>query len=179
MGRVRSVAEDFIEVDWKPDWVRAHRVEPRPPRVVANAIVLHRTDAPTIGSTLSKFITKQVNAHYVVDVDGHVVKMVSEADEASHAGPGAQWRGEKPVNSFSIGIEIVNGGGKFPAPQMTGLIRLIQDLMDALRIPRRRVLAHGEVNPLEPAKHNEELLIPWEIPRLCRGGSRSLTFPGF
>jgi hypothetical protein len=22
-------------------------------------------------------------------------------------------------------------------------------------------------------------LIPWEIPRLCRGGSRSLTFPGF
>jgi N-acetyl-anhydromuramyl-L-alanine amidase AmpD len=166
-GRVRSVAGDFIEVDWKPDWVRAHRVGPRPPRVVANAIVLHRTDAPTIGSTLSNFITKPVNAHYVVDVDGHVVKMVFEADQASHAGPGAQWRGEQPVNAFSVGIEIVNDGGRFPAPQMTGSIRLIQELMEEFRIPRRRVLAHCEVHPLKPDDEDPNLLINARLP--CPG----------
>lgn len=174
-GRVIKYGKDFIEIDWKPDWVSAG-----PPGVVEyrkgadvfdlrnpgwiqkagavfdadqGVIVIHRTDTNTIGSALNTFIKGDANIHYVVDVDGHVVKMLDDkAQYGRHAGTGAQWEGKYPVNFFAIGIELVNNGGAFPQAQMDSLINLVDMLRKIYGISSHRVLAHCEVSPLAGKK---------------------------
>lgn len=138
-----------LEIDWKADWVRATRASARPAGSSVAAIVLHRTEAPTIGSSLTKFISGAENSHYVIDIDGHVVKMVNDSARGAHAGTGAQWRGASPVNNFSVGIEIVNDGGAFPAPQMQAVQKLVQSLCNIFGIKKEDVVGHCEVKPLK------------------------------
>jgi N-acetyl-anhydromuramyl-L-alanine amidase AmpD len=170
-GRVMSYGKDFIEIDWKPDWVSAGPpdvFEYRKNRNVLDlridgwlqnasamfdvdqgVIVIHRTDTNTIGSALNTFIKGDANIHYVVDVDGHVVKMLDDkAQYARHAGEGAQWEGNLSVNFFAIGIELVNNGGAFPKAQMDSLINLVDMLKKIHGISPHRVLAHCEISPL-------------------------------
>ena len=47
--------------------------------------------------------------HYVVEEDGAIMQLVPESRRAWHAGVGV-WKGERDLNSASIGIEIVNPG---------------------------------------------------------------------
>lgn len=118
-----------------------------------NMIVLHYTGMLT-GMAAESWLcdtASQVSSHYLVHEDGHVVQMVREADRAWHAGKGS-WRGVTDINSCSIGIEIVNRGHEFgyddfPDEQMTGLIRLCQDIVRRHSIPPERVLAHSDVAP--------------------------------
>ena len=42
--------------------------------------------------------------HYVVDLDGHAIKMLDEAHLANHAGE-SQWDGFNATSFFSVGIE--------------------------------------------------------------------------
>ncbi|NUQ73681.1 MAG: N-acetylmuramoyl-L-alanine amidase [Polyangiaceae bacterium] len=169
-GRVIKHTGDSLEIDWKPDWITARRADPRNSEEVIDdrmkgkserpiglftsgqgIIVLHRPDVADMGSVLNKFLNGKENAHYVIDVDGHVVKMIDDKDNmSSHAGKGAQWEGKSPVNAFSIGIELVNEKGPFPRAQMSSLITLLDKLRKTYRIPRDRVLAHCEVRPFDP-----------------------------
>ena len=178
-GRVIRHTKDSIEIDWKPDWISARNAAPRskvsrildlrhreksePTVGFLNSgkgiIVIHRTASHDMGQALNEFITSEKNAHYVIDVDGHVVKMIDEKERmAGHAGEGAQWEGNYPVNAFSIGIELVNKSGPFPHPQMSSLVSLLDRLRKSSRIPRDRVLAHCEVRPFEI--QNEQLVNP-------------------
>ena len=55
-----------------------------------------------------------VSAHYLVREDGWIDSLVPEDKKSWHAGE-SSWRGKSAVNNWSIGIEIVNYGGKdFP-----------------------------------------------------------------
>ena len=115
-GRVVAFTEQSLTIDWKPEWLRAKSIHKRK-RGVVDAAVLHRTGTATIGPALEAFLTGTANAHYVIDTDGFIVKMVHDSDQASHAGTGAQWNIQAddakalPVNDFSIGIEHVNEEG--------------------------------------------------------------------
>jgi N-acetyl-anhydromuramyl-L-alanine amidase AmpD len=168
-GRIIKQTGDSIEIDWKPDWISARNAQPRssvettdsrnvgksdrPAGLLASGqwiIIIHRTASPDIGQALNKFIPGKSSAHYIIDVDGHVVKMVDDKNNmANHAGEDAQWEGKAPVNSFSIGIELVNETGPFPNAQMSSLISLLDKLRKTFKIPRDRVLAHCEVRRLE------------------------------
>jgi N-acetyl-anhydromuramyl-L-alanine amidase AmpD len=170
-GRVIRTTGDSIEIDWKPDWVSARKTDSRSDLETVNVrltremiserpmgllssgkgiIVLHRTHENDIGSSINKFVSGEENAHYIIDLDGHVVKMVDDKESAAHhAGPNAQWEGTAPVNAFSIGIELVNESGTFPHAQMSGLISLLDKLRKSFKIPRDRVLAHCEVRRFE------------------------------
>jgi N-acetyl-anhydromuramyl-L-alanine amidase AmpD len=114
-------------------------------------ILIHRTTVNVIGSTLNEFIEnwKAKGVHYIIDLDGHIVKLIDDrAYVAWHTGP-SQWRNESPVNAFSIGIEIVNKtGDKYTHAQMASLLRLVDQLRKTYKISRDRVLAHGEVRGL-------------------------------
>lgn len=154
-GRVVVFTSQSMTIDWKPDWVRAKQAGKRSKEKV-NAVVLHRTGEKTIGTTLENFVSQVVNAHYVIDTDGFIVKMVHDTERANHAGTGAQWNLLKdnqdafPVNDFSIGIEHVNAEGTaFTEKQMTSLEKLLKELMAKHNIDKRRVLSHCEVSPLE------------------------------
>ena len=89
----------------------------------------------------------KVSSHYFLNRDGSLVQLVNEADRAWHAGV-SFWRGERDINSCSIGIEIANTGVEdFTEEQMMTLTMLSKELMARHGIPAHRVLAHSDVAP--------------------------------
>ncbi|MDE2240587.1 MAG: N-acetylmuramoyl-L-alanine amidase, partial [Rhodospirillales bacterium] len=76
-----------------------------------SVLVMHYTGMPTARSAIDllKSPRTKVSAHYVVDEDGTIYKLVPEAKRAWHAGV-SHWRGKHMLNDVSVGIEIVNPG---------------------------------------------------------------------
>jgi N-acetylmuramoyl-L-alanine amidase len=146
-------------------------------------ILLHYTGAPSgeqreawlcdpAGQALSWLANSQsnVSAHYLVHEDGRIIQLVSEARRAWHAGV-ASWRGVADINSYSIGIEIVNLGHEAGLPDFTdaqieAVIALCRSAMDRHGIARERVLAHSDVAPGRKVDPGERF--PWE--RLAQSG---------
>lgn len=145
---------------------------PRRGGMKPDAIVLHYTGMET-GQAAEDWLcnpTSEVSAHYIVHEDGRIVQMVPEAARAWHAGKGS-WQGVEDVNSFSIGIEIVNKGHAFgypdfPAGQIAEVIALCRDIVRRYRILPQRVLAHSDTAPGRKVDPGEKF--PWAI--LAREG---------
>ncbi|MCH7631269.1 MAG: N-acetylmuramoyl-L-alanine amidase [Proteobacteria bacterium] len=74
-------------------------------------LILHYTAAPSAEVALNWMQDREgkVSAHYLVDVDGEVTRLVAEGMRAWHAGK-SFWAGETDINSASIGVEIQNPG---------------------------------------------------------------------
>lgn len=72
-------------------------------------LVLHYTAGPTYSSALGGLKSAGTSAHFIVDLDGTVFQMLPLTVAGYHAGKSV-WRGQEFVNSFSLGIEIVNWG---------------------------------------------------------------------
>lgn len=105
----------------------------------------------------------EVSSHYLVHEDGRVVQMVRESDRAWHAGRGS-WKGRSDVNSFSIGVEIVNCGPladfpEFPSVQIEAVAKLACDICARHAILPERVLAHSDVAPGRKIDPGERF--PW------------------
>lgn len=118
-----------------------------------NAIILHYTDMPTLEAALAilRNPAAEVSSHYVVDEDGSIYQLVPEARRAWHAGR-SYWKGERDLNSVSVGIEIANGGRSgglppFPTAQITAVGALCREIMNRHAIPRHRVLGHSDIAP--------------------------------
>ena len=111
-----------------------------------------------------------VSAHYLVWEDGRIDQLVRERERAWHAGE-AFWKGERDLNSISIGIEIVNPGHDgglppFPDAQIEALTALAREACGRWAIPPERVLAHSDVAPSRKRDPGEAF--PWD--RLARAG---------
>jgi len=133
-------------------------------------IVLHYTGMVDAESAIERLCDRdaKVSAHYLVQEDGEVVRLVTEDKRAWHAGK-AHWRGVTDVNSASIGIEIVNPGHDhgyrpFPEAQIEALMPLVADIKDRYAITRGNVVGHSDVAPLRKRDPGE--LFPWH--RLAR-----------
>ena len=128
-------------------------------------IVLHYTGMQDGASAIQRLADpdSKVSAHYVVDEDGQVTRMVAEDKRARHAGV-SHWRGITDVNSASIGIEIVNPGHDwgyrpFPEEQMESVIRLVSDIKERYGVTRGNVVGHSDVAPARKRDPGE--LFPW------------------
>jgi N-acetylmuramoyl-L-alanine amidase len=89
----------------------------------------------------------RVSSHYIVGKDGVNEQSVADKDRAWHAGKSV-FQGRNDVNTFSIGIEIVNrGDGKdpFTDAQYEALGRLVAYLQTRYNIPRNRITGHKDV----------------------------------
>ncbi len=128
-------------------------------------IILHYTGMPT-GEEAEAWLcnpASEVSSHYIVHEDGRIVQMVRESDRAWHAGK-SFWHGNVDVNSWSIGIEIVNPGHDlgyrpFPNRQIQAVIALCQDIIDRYGILPERILAHSDVSPGRKVDPGEKF--PW------------------
>lgn len=145
---------------------------PRPPDAAIDLLLLHYTGMATCAAALARLSdpAAKVGAHYLIDEDGSVYRLVAEARRAWHAGV-AGWAGEADVNGRSIGIELVNPGHefgyrRFPEPQVAALIGLAGDILGRHPIPPARVLGHSDVAPARRRDPGE--LFPW--PRLAVAG---------
>lgn len=135
-------------------------------------LILHYTGMIDTKAALDRLTDprSKVSAHYLVDEDGTVFRLVDESMRAWHAGV-ACWEGESDVNSRSIGIELVNPGHEFgyrpfPEGQIASLIELAGDIVGRHAIRPWHVLGHSDVAPERKTDPGE--LFPWQ--RLARAG---------
>lgn len=116
-------------------------------------IIIHYTGMISCEASLERLCDEQseVSAHYLIDEDGVIFRLVPEDRRAWHAGA-SQWRGETDVNSVSIGIELQNPGHEhgyrdFPDAQIISLIALIKDIRSRHPIAPEQVIGHEDVAP--------------------------------
>jgi len=141
-------------------------------RAPPDAVILHFTGMQTGQAALERMCdpAAKVAAHYMVEEDGRVFRLVPEERRAWHAGQ-SYWRGERDLNAASIGIEIVNPGHEwgyrpFPDDQIEAVIGLLDAIRGRWSIPNARILGHSDVAPARKTDPGE--LFPWK--RLAEAG---------
>src|SRR5690606_11494193 len=128
-------------------------------------VVLHYTGMPSAEAALKRLTDPQskVSAHYVLDEDGTIYRLVPEDKRAWHAGV-AFWRGIRDVNARSIGIELVNPGHEFgyrefPSAQIDALLELLADIGSRHEIMPGNYVGHSDIAPARKEDPGE--LFPW------------------
>jgi N-acetylmuramoyl-L-alanine amidase len=152
----------------------------RGPRPRVDMLVLHYTGMQSAALALDRLCepTARVSAHYLVEEDGAVWRLVPEMRRAFHAGLSC-WQDERDLNFVSIGIEIVNPGHEwgyrsFPDTQMAAVEWLCRNVLSRHPIPPDRVVGHSDIAPERKTDPGE--LFDW--PRLARGGIGIWPAPG-
>jgi len=88
-----------------------HGPRPEPARI--DMLVIHYTGMTTAEAALDRLCDPdaRVSAHYVIEENGAIWRLVPETRRAFHAGVSC-WEGERDLNAVSLGIEIVNPGSR-------------------------------------------------------------------
>ncbi len=140
------------------EWLPSPNFDERRPGFV----IIHHTSSDTAARAIRILSDpgSKVSAHYVIDRDGRLVQLVDERARAWHAGD-SRWGGIADLNSFSIGIELVNTGEEpFAEPQIVALLSLLAGLRERYRIPVANYLGHGDIAPgrkVDPSRS-----FPWQ-----------------
>lgn len=136
-------------------------------RLPVSMVVLHYTGMETAEAALQRLCdeTAEVSAHYLIEENGMVHRLVREDRRAWHAGK-SYWRGITDVNSASVGIELVNPGHEFgyvpfPDAQMEALLPLLADIVQRHDVPRANVVAHSDIAPARKLDPGE--LFDWDL----------------
>ena len=139
----------------------------RPEGATLDTLILHYTGMRSGIEAIQRLRDPAavVSAHYVVEEDGEVFRLVPEGLKARHAGE-SHWRGISALNATSIGIEVVNPGHEhgyrhFPALQMAALADLCLEIL--ARHPAilpRNVVGHSDVAP--DRKQDPGELFDWQ-----------------
>ncbi len=134
--------------------------------VALGYVVLHYTNMKTGAGALARMTDpgSEVSAHYMIDEDGEAYRLVPENKRAWHAGK-SFWRGERDMNSASIGIELANPGHAFgyrpfPKEQIESLKNLLADIWKRYGLSSSALLAHSDIAPARKEDPGE--LFPWQ-----------------
>jgi N-acetylmuramoyl-L-alanine amidase len=128
-------------------------------------VVLHYTGMQTGKAALARLRDPgaEVSAHYLIEEDGRLFRLVPEERRAWHAGV-SFWKGRTNLNQVSIGIELVNPGHEFgyrpfPPAQIGVLTDLLADIRERWDVPDERILGHSDIAPDRKTDPGE--LFPW------------------
>ena len=137
-----------------------------------DVLVLHYTGMNSALEALERMRDPEfkVSAHWCIDENGQIFRLVPEELRAWHAGL-SYWRRRNLVNDVSIGIELVNPGHEFgyrpfPGAQMDALIALSKEILGRYDIPSANVVGHADIAPQRKQDPGE--LFDWA--RLARDG---------
>jgi len=133
---------------------------------VPRLLVFHYTDMRTAKEALDRLTDPEskVSAHYLIDEDGTIYRLVEDNKRAWHAGVSG-WRGQANLNDESIGIELANPGHQygyhlFPETQIKALIGLSKHLIEKYTIMPENIVGHSDIAPLRKKDPGE--LFPWQ-----------------
>jgi N-acetylmuramoyl-L-alanine amidase len=185
-------SKQALHVDWKPDFLRRVSSKEHPgqwvirPRQRKRAdpidlIMLHQTTGDSIGSALGTFLSpkKDSGAHFLLDLDGHLVRMADDDCHTQHGGGYGNVRLPEfdggGINERAIGIENVHkevtdhldpARNPFTDAQYRTLADLIKGLRKAYGVPLRKIIGHQDATPKArcPGPH-------FEWPRLEEAGA--------
>ncbi|MBI5389470.1 N-acetylmuramoyl-L-alanine amidase [Candidatus Woesearchaeota archaeon] len=122
----------------------------RPIRSHTDYIILHTTEGPADGS-LNRLRAGGF-AHYMVDKDGSIYRIIEPHKYANHAGR-SMWNGRTNIDNRSIGIEVVGTyTGNITGSQSTSLKYLLDTLKNRYNIKDDHILTHSMVAYGNPNK---------------------------
>lgn len=155
----------------KPEWWKDTRTQARWGDGI-ELLIIHCTGGYRIGPALNSFFSARIpeprgsarrgsapkGSDYIIDVDGHVIRLVPDGQVVTHAGTG-RWGPLRRIVQNSVGIEIINPNEEPSGPndytarakppytpeQYTSLIRLVRELVAAYPQIGRRVVGHCDV----------------------------------
>lgn len=136
-------------------------------------LVVHATATSGIESPKNWLCDKvsKASAHYLIGVDGRVLRLVKEEDVAWHAGV-SEWRGMErishttknpSVNHCSIGYELVNicdGKDPYPEAQVAALAELVADACKRHGVLMENIVGHEDIAP--GRKPDPGIMFPWQ-----------------
>lgn len=112
-------------------------------RAKTDFIILHTTEAEAV-SSLRK-LSRNGEAHYCVDRDGKVYRIVDRRKVAYHCGT-SMWNGVRNIDDCSIGIEVVGYHDRaLTATQYAALRELILLLQKLYGVKDANVMPHAQV----------------------------------
>lgn len=95
---------------------------------------------------IRQFAKYGVCAHYLIDREGTIFRMIDEKDIAYHAGASKLPDGSTGINNRSIGIEIITSLTEAPTEaQITAAKQLVKDIQSRHNI--KYVLRHSDIAP--------------------------------
>jgi N-acetylmuramoyl-L-alanine amidase len=128
-------------------------------------VVVHYTGMKSRDEALERLCdpAANVSAHYLIDQDGTVFRLVPEEHRAWHAGV-SYWHGVRDINSASVGIELCNPGHdwgyrSFSAAQLAALKDLLRGIFARHRLSPAALLGHSDIAPSRKIDPGE--LFPW------------------
>ena len=129
-------------------------------------VVLHYTGMESGEAALARLRdpAAKVSAHYMIEEDGRIFRLVAEERRAWHAGL-SSWKGERDVNARSIGVELVNRGHEhgyhsFADAQIETLLALLDGIRSRWEIANGDIVGHSDVAPSRKVDPGE--LFPWK-----------------
>jgi hypothetical protein len=126
----------------------------RPRRPYTKYIILHTTEGSNSGS-LAK-IRKYGEAHYFVSTSGRVYRIIEKGKIARHAGR-SMWDGQRNIDNYSIGIEVVGYHNKeITDAQYESLRELLRQLKSLYDIEDKNVLTHSMVAYGRPNRFHKQ-----------------------
>ena len=136
-------------------------------------LIIHFT-AEDFPRSLKVLTQGPVSSHYLVSeregkMPAKVYQLVDENRRAFHAGV-SSWKGATALNASSIGIEIVNLGGRrgpnglrfpdFEREQIDRVVELVKDIVVRHQIKPDRILGHSDIAPTR--KNDPGPKFPWK-----------------
>src|SRR6266545_936195 len=92
-GEATAASPSNVTVGLQPVWMSSPNKRIRG-RNHITTIVVHHTGGPIIGPAINTFLsaTEQTSAHYLINMDGQIIKMVHDTRRANQAGE-SHWAG--------------------------------------------------------------------------------------
>lgn len=119
------------------------RNKERAVRETTQYIILHTTEAEA-KSSLRK-LSRNGEAHYCVDRDGKVYRIIDRRKVAYHCGT-SMWAGRRNLDNVSIGIEVVGYHDRaLTSAQYTALRELVLLLQKLYNVKDANVMPHAQV----------------------------------
>lgn len=123
----------------------------RKPRDI-DTVVLHSSynnqggDRYSVEKVIGIWKSYEVAPHYLIDRKGNIYQLVDESDIAYHAGVSEMKDGRTNVNTFSIGVEILNAqDDEYTEAEYAAVRNLIAELKKTY--PIKYVVGHDDIAP--------------------------------
>lgn len=117
-----------------------------------NSIIIHSSydalgdDPYDVDGLVAEYKLYGVAAHYLIDREGTIHRLVADKNIAYHAGQSKTPDGKTGVNTFSIGIELMNTkDDEFTKKQYSSLNELLSQLKKTYEI--KYTLGHDDIAP--------------------------------
>ena len=130
-------------------------------------IIIHYTAIKSVSDSIKYLCSKKnkVSSHFLISKKGEIYSLVPVKKRAWHAGQ-SYWRGQKNINSISIGIELdyipnVNNNKEYSIRLIKSLYFLINKLVTKYRVPINNILGHSDIAPYR--KIDPGFNFPWKF----------------